>query len=95
MSGQTNVIIETEKTERIDRVYYSTHEVAEFLEIPPRTIREWIRRFNLKVQRNTKNCVRLTMKDIESLKFINKLINVDKYSFEGVALQLKNQKDKK
>lgn len=87
------VLVETE--EKIERLYYSTNEAAKFLELPVRTIREWIRRFDIKCQRNSKNCARLTQKEIETLRTIKDLLNVQKYSFAGVEIQLKKQKENK
>lgn len=94
MSVSTSQVIEMEEKE-IPRVYYSTQEASAFLEIPTRTIRDWIRRFDIQCQRNSKGCARLTNKNLEALKFINNLINVEKYTFAGVEQKLKNLKDKK
>ena len=70
--------------------YYNIGEVAEMLGENPSAIRYWSNTFpkQFKLQRNPKGNRRYTAEDIEKLKRIQYLINVEGLKLSGVAKTL-------
>lgn len=83
-----------EKDVEIKKIYYSSSEVAGFLEEKIATIRNWENYFGVpKPLRNRCNYKRYTIQDIEQLKYIKHLIREEKYSMEGAKEKLKKEKE--
>lgn len=79
--------------EVISKLYYSTQEVADILNITGATLRSWIRRFNLTCQKNSRGKLKLSQRDLRKIKYIHTLITVERYSLEGVDLKLKSYQE--
>lgn len=74
------------------KLYYSTSEVAEMLEVNISRIRFYEKKFNLRFKRNGQDR-QLTQKDIEILRDI--IVNADKggLTLKGVKRKISNKSD--
>ncbi|MFY7909490.1 MAG: MerR family transcriptional regulator [Emticicia sp.] len=74
------------------KLYYSTSEVAEMLEVNISRIRFYEKKFNLRFKRNGQDR-QLTQKDIEVLRDI--IVNADKggLTLKGVKRKISNKSD--
>lgn len=76
------------KSEReIERLYWSTPEVAAKLKERATTLRYWLKVFG-DVEKGGRNR-RFTREDIERLEKIKHLIRVEKYTLAGVKMKIK------
>lgn len=82
------------EVDHVKKLYFSVKEVAGFMGISPYKVLAWVKRFDVphKVKTvNGRESFRFTSENIELIKQIHKLIHEDKYTLEGVAIQLKKQ----
>lgn len=76
------------------RIFFSTEEVADFLQLNASNLRYWEKEFNLKIKRDSKNRRLYTRDDIDNLKKINYLVNTRGLSIKAAILAYKNKKNK-
>lgn len=78
----------------MEKLYYSIGEVAEILGESTSLVRYWSNEFSshFKLKRSAKGDRKYTAGDIETLKQIHHLVNVDGLTLEGVNKALKNSK---
>ncbi len=81
MAKTTEVIIE--------KIYWTTGEVAHMLNISTTALRFWVKEFNLKVHRSPRKPFnrKFTKADIAELKQIRHLLLVERYTLEGVRIK--------
>lgn len=78
----------------IKKIYYSSSEVAGFLNEKISTIRNWENYFGVpNPLRNRCNYKRYTLQDIEILKVIKHLLREEKYTLEGAKDRLNKHKE--
>jgi DNA-binding transcriptional MerR regulator len=75
------------------RIFFSTEEVADFLQLNASNLRYWEKEFNLKIKRDSKNRRLYTRDDIDYLKKINYLVNTRGLSIKAAILAYKNKKN--
>lgn len=75
------------------RIFFSTEEVADFLQLNASNLRYWEKEFNLKIKRDSKNRRLYTRDDIDNLKKINYLVNTRGLSIKAAILAYKNKKN--
>ncbi len=74
----------------LDKKYYKISEVADFLNIPPSTLRFWEKHFTLiKPKRNAKGTRYYTPQDIETIKMIYFLVKEKGLKLEAAEEQVK------
>ncbi len=78
----------------IPKHYYSIGEVAEKLKVPNTLLRFWEKEFNLKPNRNRIGRRRYSVKDLQSIEQIYRLLKIELYTIKGAKRQLKIQDDK-
>lgn len=73
----------------IEKIYWTTGEVAEMLQVKPSAVRFWIKEFDLNVRRSPR-CPynrKFTAEDIAELKEIRHQLLVERYTIEGVRIK--------
>jgi DNA-binding transcriptional MerR regulator len=72
-------------TDTIEKIYYSIGEVERKTGVNQTRIRFWMRKFGLDVKRaHEKTHVRMfKLTDIEDIKEIDRLLNIELYTIEG------------
>lgn len=78
---------------RVMKLYFSTDEVAEHLEIPKTTLEYYLLEFKMKINKVGKNR-KFSHKDLETLQKIVDLTHKNGYTLEGVKEQLKIKRAK-
>ena len=83
------------KTNRkIEKIYYSIGEVAEFFEVNPSLIRFWEKEFDiLKPHKNNKGNRLFTKQDLNHLRIIYHLVRERGYTLQGAREKLKNNRE--
>jgi len=83
------------KTDRkIEKVYYTIGEVAEFFEVNTSLIRFWEKEFDiLKPQKNKKGDRLFTKKDMDNLRIIYHLVKERGFTLQGARDKLKENKE--
>lgn len=83
------------KTNRkIEKIYYSIGEVAEFFEVNPSLIRFWEKEFDiLKPHKNNKGNRLFTKQDLNHLRIIYHLVRERGYTLQGAREKLKNNSE--
>ena len=83
------------KTDRkIEKVYYTIGEVAEFFEVNTSLIRFWEKEFDiLKPQKNKKGDRFFTKKDMDNLRIIYHLVKERGFTLQGAKDKLKENKE--
>lgn len=78
----------------MEKLYYSIGEVAEILGENTSLVRYWSNEFqkHFKLQRSTRGDRKYTKEDVETLKEIHHLVNVEGLTLEGVDKALKDRK---
>lgn len=80
------------KEKEIEKLYYSTGEVADMLKVNTSLIRHWEKEFdNIKPKKNAKGDRLFTKEDIEKLKLIFHLTREKGYTLDGAKTQLKSK----
>ncbi len=79
---------------KIEKVYYSIGEVAEFFEVNPSLIRFWEKEFEfLRPQTTPKGNRQYTKKDIENLRLVYHLVKEKGYTLQGAKDKLKQNRE--
>ena len=73
------------------KLYYSTDEVVEHLNIPKTTLEYYLLEFKINIKKAGRNR-KFSHKDIEKLQRITDLINKEGFTLEGVKEQLRQKK---
>ncbi|HPT10237.1 MAG TPA: MerR family transcriptional regulator [Bacteroidales bacterium] len=83
------------KTNRkIEKIYYSIGEVAEFFEVNPSLIRFWEKEFDiLKPHKNNKGNRLFTKQDLNHLRIIYHLVRERGYTLQGAREKLKTNSE--
>jgi len=83
------------KTNRkIEKIYYSIGEVAEFFEVNPSLIRFWEKEFDiLQPHKNKKGNRLFTKEDLNHLRIIYHLVRERGYTLQGAREKLKNNRE--
>ena len=83
------------KTNRkIEKIYYSIREVAEFFEVNPSLIRFWEKEFDiLQPHKNKKGNRLFTKEDLNHLRIIYHLVRERGYTLQGAREKLKNNRE--
>ena len=78
---------------KVEKLYYSIGEVCGILDLEAHVLRFWEEEFSeLKPEKSDGGTRRYRKKDIELLKRINHLLNVECYTHAGVRRQLKSRR---
>ncbi|WP_448518976.1 MerR family transcriptional regulator [Rhodoflexus sp.] len=81
------------KSDEIEKRYYSIGEVAQMLGVAPSKIRFWETQFDIIRPRKTRNGIRqYTKVEIEAIQKIYHLVTVDGYTLQGAKDALQNNK---
>jgi len=83
------------KTNRkIEKIYYSIGEVAEFFEVNPSLIRFWEKEFDiLQPHKNKKGNRLFTKEDLNHLRIIYHLVRERGYTLQGAREKLKSNRE--
>ena len=73
------------------KLFYSTDEVVEHLNIPKTTLEYYLLEFKINIKKAGRNR-KFSHKDIEKLQRITDLINKEGFTLEGVKEQLRQKK---
>lgn len=73
------------------KLFYSTDEVVEHLNIPKTTLEYYLLEFKVNIKKAGRNR-KFSHKDIEKLQRITDLINKEGFTLEGVKEQLRQKK---
>lgn len=73
------------------KLFYSTEEVVEHLNIPKTTLEYYLLEFKVNIKKAGRNR-KFSHKDIEKLQRITDLINKEGFTLEGVKEQLRQKK---
>lgn len=78
----------------MEKLYYSIGEAAEIIGESTSLVRYWSNEFSkyFKLQRSTRGDRKYTAEDIETLKQIHHLVNVQGLTLEGVGKALKDNR---
>lgn len=71
------------------KIYWTTREVADKLNVPPSKIRYWLSYFGDVDKRNKAMKRFFNQKEVEKIEKIYQLVEVEKYKLEGAKLKLK------
>jgi len=78
------------------KLFYTISEVSEMVKVSPTVLRYWESRFDiLKPRKNRRGLRMYTLKDIETIKTIYKLLKIDNLSFERATEEINNIYKKK
>lgn len=78
----------------IEKVYYSTQEVSDMLDVPVSTLRYWENEFpQLRPDRTPGGRRRYTQKDIDVVKQIMHLLGIQKLHIKGAQRRLADKRD--
>lgn len=79
---------------RIEKLYYTIGEVAEFFEVNASLIRFWEKEFDiLKPQKNKKGNRLFTRQDMDNLRIIYHLVKERGYTLQGARDKLRENRD--
>ena len=79
---------------KIEKIYYSIGEVAEFFEVNPSLIRFWEKEFDiLQPHKNKKGNRLFTKEDLNHLRIIYHLVRERGYTLQGAREKLKNNRE--
>jgi DNA-binding transcriptional MerR regulator len=82
------------KDQKIEKVYYTIGEVAEFFEVNTSLIRFWEKEFDiLKPQKNKKGNRLFTKKDLDNLRIIYHLVKERGFTLQGAKDKLRENKE--
>ncbi|MEI6457226.1 MAG: MerR family transcriptional regulator [bacterium] len=82
------------KDQKIEKVYYTIGEVAEFFEVNTSLIRFWEKEFDiLKPQKNKKGNRLFTKRDMDNLRIIYHLVKERGFTLQGAKDKLRENKD--
>lgn len=77
-----------------DKKYYKISDVAEFIGVPPATIRYWETEFpDISPKRTATGIRQYTPSDIDTLRIVNYLIKTKGLKLEAAKLQLKHNRN--
>ena len=80
-----NKVVEEEP---IQKIYWTIGEVAIMAQVSPSCIRFWEKEFNIILHRNRKGNRYFTRENINQIKLINNLLNVEGYTIKGAKRQV-------
>jgi DNA-binding transcriptional MerR regulator len=79
-------------TIKLDKLYYSIGEVANYFDVNSSLIRFWEKEFSIiKPAKNKKGNRLFTQKDIQNFQLIYQLVKVEGYTLDGAKLRLKKE----
>jgi len=79
---------------KIEKVYYTIGEVAEWFDVNPSLIRYWEKEFDiLKPKKNNKGNRLFTREDIDDLRLIYHLVKERRYTLQGARDKIKQNKE--
>ena len=79
------------KEKKIEKIFYSTGDVAKIMKVNVSKVRFWEKEFNIiNPNRNAAGKRKFTKQDIEKIKLIDQLLNEKKYTIKGAKLYLKD-----
>ena len=82
-------------SETTSKLFYSVGELAEQLDVEPHRIRYWSEEFSqVKPDRSPGGQRQFRERDLEALRTIHQLIEVEKYTLEGAQQQLENREQR-
>ncbi len=80
--------------ENFSKKYYKISDVAEFLGVPPATIRYWEREFpNISPDRTSTGLRQYTPDDIETLRIIHYLVKIKGLKVEAAKAQFRQNRN--
>jgi DNA-binding transcriptional MerR regulator len=83
------------KEKEIEKLYYGIGEVSQMLQVNPSLIRFWEKKFPiLKPVKNKKGDRLFTLKEIEKLKEIHKLVKEDGFKLSGAKKKMRAKDEK-
>tara|TARA_B100001750_G_C15455139_1_gene571142 strand:- start:833 stop:1165 length:333 start_codon:yes stop_codon:yes gene_type:complete len=83
------------KEKKIEKIFYSTGDVAKIMKVNVSKVRFWEKEFNIiNPNRNAAGKRKFTKQDIEKIKLIDQLLNEKKYTIKGAKRIIKLKKEK-
>ena len=83
------------KEKKIEKIFYSTGDVAKIMKVNVSKVRFWEKEFNIiNPNRNSAGKRKFTKQDIEKIKLIDQLLNEKKYTIKGAKRIIKLKKEK-